>query len=167
LRRADPPYKECYRLSEIKKLEAKRSVSRMPYAPSGSDRNRGRGRSENTGPRSHLSQIALHRDEATNTLRHAQEWLQHIPFLKQRLMSQYLFPVDLTVRLNTGLLRLCVTRCEKIGKKANETYTLNANTIWGCNTIRARLLEWFTRFKAGRISVESDECGTLSKQQKR
>jgi hypothetical protein len=40
LHQADRPSKESYQLSKIKKLEWKQSVSQMPYAQSGSNRNR-------------------------------------------------------------------------------------------------------------------------------
>ncbi|KAL4131209.1 hypothetical protein QTP88_008550 [Uroleucon formosanum] len=53
--------------------------------------------------------------------------------------------------------RVCIKFCHKLGKTAIETYQMLL-LAYGDETIsRARVFEWFKRFKEGRTTVESDE----------
>ena len=52
--------------------------------------------------------------------------------------------------------RICIKFCFKIGKTATEPYQLLQQAYGEDAMGRTQVLDWFRRFKEGRISVESD-----------
>ncbi|KAL4123165.1 hypothetical protein QTP88_015388 [Uroleucon formosanum] len=53
--------------------------------------------------------------------------------------------------------RVCIKFCHKLGKTATETYQMLLLAYGDETMSRARVFEWFKRFKEGRTTVESDE----------
>ena len=53
--------------------------------------------------------------------------------------------------------RVCIKFCHKPGKTATETYQMLLLPYGDETASRARVFEWFKRFKEGRTTVESDE----------
>ena len=53
--------------------------------------------------------------------------------------------------------RVCIRFCHKLGKTATETYQMLLLAYGDETMSRARVFEWFKRFKEGRTTVESDE----------
>ena len=52
---------------------------------------------------------------------------------------------------------VCIKFCHKLGKTATETYQMLLLAYGDETMSRARVFEWFKRFKEGRTTVESDE----------
>ncbi|XP_026808809.1 protein GVQW3-like [Rhopalosiphum maidis] len=53
--------------------------------------------------------------------------------------------------------RVCIKFCHKLGKTATETYQMLLLAYGDETMSRARVFEWFKRFKEGRTTVKSDE----------
>ncbi|XP_026819544.1 protein GVQW3-like [Rhopalosiphum maidis] len=53
--------------------------------------------------------------------------------------------------------RVCIKFCHKLGKSATETYQMLLLAYGDETKSRARVFEWFKRFKEGRTTVKSDE----------
>ncbi|XP_026822225.1 protein GVQW3-like [Rhopalosiphum maidis] len=53
--------------------------------------------------------------------------------------------------------RVCIKFCHKLRKTATETYQMLLLAYGDETMSRARVFEWFKRFKEGRTTVESDE----------
>jgi hypothetical protein len=48
--------------------------------------------------------------------------------------------------------------CVKLGKSATETLEMFHGAFGEISLSRRAVFEWYSRFKAGRVSVEDDEC---------
>jgi hypothetical protein len=54
--------------------------------------------------------------------------------------------------------RVCIKFCVKHGKSTTETLEMLLEAFGERSLSRAVVLEWHSRFKAGQVSVEDDEC---------
>ncbi|KAL4088708.1 hypothetical protein QTP88_023792 [Uroleucon formosanum] len=79
-------------------------------------------------------------------------------------LSQVCFyvPSDFIMSENTEQ-RVCIKFCHKPGKTATETYQMLLLAYGDETMSRARVFEWFKRFKEGRTTVESDERPSTSR----
>jgi hypothetical protein len=55
-------------------------------------------------------------------------------------------------------LLVCFKFCVKLGKSGTETLEMLHEAFGVHSLIRRAVFEWHSRFKAGRVSVEDDEC---------
>jgi hypothetical protein len=53
---------------------------------------------------------------------------------------------------------VCIKFCLKLGKSATETLEMLHETVGEHCLSRTAVFKWRSRFKAGRVSVEDDEC---------
>jgi hypothetical protein len=54
--------------------------------------------------------------------------------------------------------RVCIKFCVELGKSATEIIEMIREAFGELYLSRAAVLEWHSRFKAIRVSVEDDEC---------
>jgi hypothetical protein len=54
--------------------------------------------------------------------------------------------------------RVCIKFCVKLGKSATETFEMLREAFGEHSLSWTTVFEWHSRFKAGRVSVEDDEC---------
>jgi hypothetical protein len=54
--------------------------------------------------------------------------------------------------------RVCIKFCVEVGKSAAETLEMLLEAFGEHSLSRTVVFEWHSRFKAGRVSVENDEC---------
>jgi hypothetical protein len=57
--------------------------------------------------------------------------------------------------------RVCIKFCVKLGKSATDTLDVLREAFGEHSLSRTAAFEWHSRFKAGRVSVEDDECSGL------
>jgi hypothetical protein len=53
---------------------------------------------------------------------------------------------------------VCIKFCVKLGKTATEALEMICETSGEYSLSHTAVFEWHSRFKAGRVSVEDDEC---------
>jgi hypothetical protein len=53
---------------------------------------------------------------------------------------------------------VCIKFCVKLGKSATETFQMLREDFGEHSLSQTAVFEWHSRFKAGRVSVEDDEC---------
>jgi len=54
--------------------------------------------------------------------------------------------------------RTCIKFCFKLGKTATECYEMLKTTFGEQAVGRSQTFQWFSWFKAGRTSIDDDEC---------
>jgi hypothetical protein len=52
--------------------------------------------------------------------------------------------------------RVCITFCQKLGKTTTETYKMLQQAFGETVLNRSKTLEWYSRFKNGRTSIDGD-----------
>jgi hypothetical protein len=53
---------------------------------------------------------------------------------------------------------VCIKFCVKLSKSATETHEVLREAFGEHSLSQTAVFEWHSRFKAGRVSVEDDEC---------
>jgi hypothetical protein len=54
--------------------------------------------------------------------------------------------------------RVCIKFCIELGKSATDTLEMPHEAFGEHSLSRTEVFEWHSHFKAGRVSVEDDEC---------